>query len=161
MTAVCTFVGVSPVLARSFTVQSLLCRRSGVLSRGTRSLATHAEMSTELISPGEANTRKGNGSWVHIDVRSEDEYVQGHPSTTSNIPFLRFGALGVPKRNPDFVETIAAKFDKSQPIILSCQSGKRSAMAADVLQQSGFEKLADIEGGFAAWSMDPSLPVEK
>jgi phage shock protein E len=161
MSAVYSFVGTSPVFARSFTARGLLCNR--VPRSRHRSLvnATRVAMNAELITPAEANARKGDGSWSHVDVRSEGEYAQGHPPATTNIPFLLFGALGPPSRNPDFVSTFSEKFDKSRPVVLSCQSGKRSAMAADVLKQAGFEKLADIEGGYAAWTQDSSLPVEK
>ena len=41
---------------------------------------------------------------------------------------------------------------KNQPIIAVCQSGKRSAMATDILLKSDFEQVANLPGGMIQWS---------
>lgn len=38
------------------------------------------------------------------------------------------------------------------PVVAVCQSGKRSAMAAEILRKSGYEKVANVAGGLIQWS---------
>jgi adenylyltransferase/sulfurtransferase len=47
-----------------------------------------------------------------------------------------------------------------QPIVVHCHSGKRSAQAVGLLQQHGFTKVYNLEGGIDAWSdqIDPNVP---
>lgn len=63
-------------------------------------------------------------------------------------------------RVPTFVGDIEAKYGKTDNLLVSCQSGKRSAMAVAALTEAGFENLADVEGGFMAWESE-GLPVAK
>ena len=44
--------------------------------------------------------------------------------------------------------------DLSTPIILSCQSGARSAFAARSLEELGYEDVASLAGGFAGWKQN-------
>jgi len=50
--------------------------------------------------------------------------------------------------------------DSADEIVLQCKSGARSAKALHLLQEAGFGKLANVEGGIAAWAehIDPSTP---
>jgi rhodanese-related sulfurtransferase len=43
------------------------------------------------------------------------------------------------------------EFDRSRRIILYCDSGDRSALAADALQRLGHWRVAYLEGGLQAW----------
>ncbi|MDH3642969.1 MAG: MBL fold metallo-hydrolase [Gammaproteobacteria bacterium] len=38
------------------------------------------------------------------------------------------------------------------PVVTVCQSGKRSAMATEILLRSGYEKVANVAGGLIQWS---------
>jgi rhodanese-related sulfurtransferase len=38
-----------------------------------------------------------------------------------------------------------------RPIVVHCQSGYRSAIAASLLERHGISRFADLVGGFAAW----------
>lgn len=40
---------------------------------------------------------------------------------------------------------------KDEEIVVYCRSGKRSAMAAQLLGQSGFKNVRNLEGGMIAW----------
>lgn len=68
-----------------------------------------------------------NGAQI-IDVRSKDEFKQGHIKGAKNIslPVLQ-GTLG--------------KIDKSKPVITCCASGVRSAKARTILQGNGFTEV--------------------
>ena len=80
-----------------------------------------------------------NGTAI-IDVREQDEYVQGY------IP----GAKWIPRGflEPRIEEAVP---DKSQPIILYCAGGTRSALAARSLHELGYTQVKSLAGGFGAW----------
>ena len=40
----------------------------------------------------------------------------------------------------------------NQPVVTVCQSGKRSAMAAEILLKSGYKEVANVAGGLIQWS---------
>ncbi len=80
---------------------------------------------------------------VLIDVREQDEYEQG------SIP----GAVHIPRGFLESrVENVA--IDRTTPIILSCQSGARSAFAAKSLQDLGYENVRSLAGGFSGWKQN-------
>jgi sulfur dioxygenase len=90
-----------------------------------------------------------NADHVHIlDVRDADETVIGEP----RIP----GAQILPLT--DLREHIDA-VPKDKPVVTFCRSGRRSVMAASILQEAGYENVANIQGGFLRWR-DEGLPVE-
>jgi sulfur-carrier protein adenylyltransferase/sulfurtransferase len=51
------------------------------------------------------------------------------------------------------------ELDGEQPIVVHCHSGQRSAQAVQLLQQNGFNKVYNLEGGIDAWSdqIDPNV----
>ena len=51
------------------------------------------------------------------------------------------------------------EFDPSRRIILHCASGGRSALAAAMLQDLGYERAAHMDGGFKAWK-EAGRPVQ-
>ncbi len=80
--------------------------------------------------------------YVILDVRTEEEYAQGH------IP----GAILI----PDY--EIAAKAeeilsDKDQMILIYCRSGRRSKNAAQALVQLGYTDIREF-GGIIDWPYD-------
>lgn len=50
-------------------------------------------------------------------------------------------------------------FDRDAKFVLHCAAGWRSALAADTMQNMGFDKIAHIDGGFKAWK-DADGPIE-
>ena len=54
----------------------------------------------------------------------------------------------------------ADELQRVQPIVVHCHSGRRSEQAVRLLQQRGFTKVYNLEGGIDAWSdfIDPSVP---
>jgi molybdopterin/thiamine biosynthesis adenylyltransferase/rhodanese-related sulfurtransferase len=75
-----------------------------------------------------------------IDVREQDEYVQGFIPTASWIPrgFLE-------SRIEDAVP------ERDTPVILYCAGGNRSAFAARTLREMGYTNVKSMAGGYSAW----------
>jgi sulfur-carrier protein adenylyltransferase/sulfurtransferase len=85
--------------------------------------------------------------FVLVDVREPFEY------DISRIPGSKLIPLGeLPAR--------LSELDSADDIVLQCKSGGRSAKALRILQEAGFRKLSNLEGGITAWSLDvdPSVP---
>jgi phage shock protein E len=75
---------------------------------------------------------------VVVDVRTPEEFAQGHLK----------GALNINVQAPDFQDQIQALgLNPDQPIYLYCRSGRRSQRAAEILHEMGFRQLYNI-GGF-------------
>jgi len=75
-----------------------------------------------------------------IDVREQDEYVQGY------IP----GARWIPRGYLE-LRIEDAVSDRDRPMVLYCASGTRSALAARSLRELGYTKVSSLTGGFGAW----------
>ena len=88
-----------------------------------------------------------NDEFQLIDVREPFEYE------VSNLNGLNIPLAGI------VIES--DKIDKDKPVIIQCRSGKRSAQAVMVLEQQGFDNLANLKGGILAWKeeIDPELDV--
>jgi molybdopterin/thiamine biosynthesis adenylyltransferase/rhodanese-related sulfurtransferase len=99
------------------------------------------------IDPSAVRELAGEGVAL-IDVRESGEWDGGH------LP----GAKHVPR---GYLESrIDAQVpDRSQHVILYCASGQRSALAANTLQELGFEHVESMTGGITLWK-DRGYPVE-
>lgn len=80
-----------------------------------------------------------NKDYVIVDVRTPDEYKEGHIPNAINIP------------NETINETVYNKLkDKNQLILIYCRSGSRSRQAAYKMQKLGYTNLVDF-GGIMNW----------
>lgn len=112
-----------------------------------------------LISPKEAHARKAETpAWVHLDVRTGEEFARLRAPNSLNIPFMNAGAVGMTP-NANFVADVAEKVAKEDKLLISCASGKRSAMASTILVKEGYT-VADVDGGMKGWADSPDLPTE-
>jgi len=86
---------------------------------------------------------------VLIDVRDPDEYREGfiEPATNISRGFLEFRVAGVAKE-PD------------TPIVLYCQTGLRSMLAARALSDLGYSNVVSLQGGLQKWAQ-AGFPVVK
>jgi adenylyltransferase/sulfurtransferase len=77
---------------------------------------------------------------VIVDVREPDEVVDG----------IIKGAIAIPR---GFLELRIEQAvpDKEQDLVVYCQGGVRSAMAAKALGELGYTQVKSMAGGFGAW----------
>lgn len=85
-------------------------------------------------------TLEKDNSGQLVDVRTTEEFAVGHLKNAQNICVT----------DDDFEEKIK-KLDKSKPVYVYCRSGGRSARAAKILEEKGFTKVFDLNGGITSW----------
>ncbi len=85
---------------------------------------------------------------VVLDVRTADEFAGGHLPGAQNIDFYA-----------DDFEARIAELDRGTPYLIHCAQGGRSGSAGGIMAELGFEDVADMTAGFAAWR-DGGNPVE-
>jgi hydroxyacylglutathione hydrolase len=101
----------------------------------------------ELIDPDELARRvAGPDAPLVLDVRNDSEYAG------ERIP----GSLHIPYGD------IAARLDelpRDRQVAAICRGGKRSGLAASILQRAGFADVIHVGKGVGAWR-DAGNPVE-
>ena len=96
-------------------------------------------MPIRLLSPSEALARQRAGALL-VDVRGDGERALG----------MAAGAIGIDREQlqADPARHLA---DPAAEILLICQLGLRSQLAAQALVACGYRNLASVEGGLQAW----------
>ena len=99
------------------------------------------------ISVDEALALVDGGDAVFVDVRERAEHDAGAIA----------GAVAAPR---GFLEFIAdptspmhnAALSSGKRLVIYCASGGRSALATKTLQDMGYSEVANLTGGFQAWT---------
>ena len=86
---------------------------------------------------------------VRLDVRTAEEFAEGHIAKTLNIDVLK----------NDFESKAVAMLPMNHFIAVNCRSGKRSKNAARILVKNGF-KVIELDGGYNDWVKN-RMPVTK
>jgi rhodanese-related sulfurtransferase len=108
------------------------------------------------VGPREASEEIGRGA-VLVDIRSEsqiaaDGTVPGALSIARNVLEWRLDPAS-DHRHPDAPGL-------EDRVILMCNEGYQSSLAAATLQRLGFSAATDLDGGFQAWRA-AGLPVRE
>lgn len=82
-----------------------------------------------------------------IDLRSPNEFADGHITGSINIPYADI---------EDRLHEI--KLQEGKSLVLICDSGSQSANAGEVLNKSGYQNTVILSGGIGAWKLD-NLPL--
>jgi phage shock protein E len=104
---------------------------------GAKPSAVKPITADELIARQHAKDAK----LVVLDVRTPEEFAEGH------VP----GAVNVPH---DQVEARLGELQslRDKDVVLYCRSGRRAGMAAETLQKAGFTRLQHLEGDMQGWT---------
>jgi len=105
-------------------------------------------MAIPEITPREAHDRQSLGA-VLIDVREDHERELG----------MAEGARGIARAELEADPSFHVS-DHDTELLLICQSGGRSMLAAEVLQRLGYHNIASVRGGTSRWIID-GFPVSK
>lgn len=110
------------------------------------------------IDHAELDAMRAKGAPL-VDVREPGEFAQGRIPGAVNIPrgVLEFEVDGHPAVN---CAKDPALSHRELPVILSCRSGARSALAAAALKDLGFAEPVSLAGGFMGWA-NAGQPVER
>ncbi|MFN0078221.1 MAG: rhodanese-like domain-containing protein [Prosthecobacter sp.] len=108
-----------------------------------------AEDKAKHVKADEAAKIIAAGKVVIVDVRTSDEFKDGHIKGAKNIDIM----------SSDF-EAQLAKLNKTQPTLVHCQSGSRSTRSLKTFEKLGFTNLIHLDEGFSGWEK-AGKPVEK
>lgn len=103
--------------------------------------------SYEEISPSDAKMMIESGQARLVDVRNNAEWEEGYIEGAQHV---MLGKL------MDHLESIPT----DKPVVVQCQSGARSSIAASILQKHGVKRVINLAGGYSRWSKE-GLPVTK
>jgi len=82
-----------------------------------------------------------------IDLRSPNEFADGHITGSINIPYADI---------EDRLHEI--KLQEGKSLVLICDSGSQSSNAGEVLNKLGYQNTVILSGGIGAWKLD-NLPL--
>ncbi len=127
---------------------------TAVMTKTAVELVQEARAQVENISPQQAYDEIKTGQAVALDVREPVEW-EHHVEGAVQVPrgVLEFAADPTSPRH----ET---ELDPAKRVIVYCRSGARAVLAAATLKTMGFEDVANIDGGFGAWT-EAGLPTDE
>jgi rhodanese-related sulfurtransferase len=73
-----------------------------------------------------------------VDVRTEAEWKAARIERSLNVPLNHLRAQ-------------TRELPRDRSIVVHCQTGYRSSIAASILEREGFTGVVDLVGGFVAW----------
>jgi rhodanese-related sulfurtransferase len=121
--------------------------QTATIEKASQAKENAAQSEIKQIYAFEAKQAIDKGNVQFIDVRAVEEYKGGHAPKAVNFPL-------------DELERNLAKLDEQKPVYVICETGRRSQKAAEILRQSSFKEIYNIQGGTRAW-IDAGFPTEK
>jgi phage shock protein E len=94
-----------------------------------------------LVTPHQAAVLATDAGVTVIDVRTPEEFAEGHIEDATLIDFSA----------RDFTDRIA-ELDPEQEYLVYCRSGNRSGQAVAIMRELGFGRVFDMEGGTVAYA---------
>jgi len=108
---------------------------SAPLAAGTRFPEVTVDQARELIQQ-----RAGTAEFVILDVRTPEEFAEGHLS----------GAVNVNLMAPDFESRLVA-LNRGKTYLVYCRTGNRSAKAIRAMRRLGFRSAYHMFEGIVGW----------
>jgi rhodanese-related sulfurtransferase len=129
------------------------------MAKTFRQMVAEARSEVTVLSPQDAQQKmQGDSNAVLVDVRE--------PSDLNPLGIIP-GALNIPlgvlplRADQELPERLreAKLQDRDAQVITTCGGGGQAALAAKLLKDMGFNKIAMIDGGTTGWK-DAGLPVQ-
>lgn len=97
-------------------------------------------MISEINATELKNKLNNKENFVFLDCRELAEWNEAHVKEATFLPLSEFEAK--------YKEVLT---DKNKEVVIMCRSGRRSMNACMFLNEQGFEKLVNVEGGILGW----------
>lgn len=104
-------------------------------------LIKEAKTRIKEVSPKEAQSMRDDNT-VYLDVREPNEWNLGR------VP----GAIHLPRGQME--GKVEGMVPRDKRVVVYCAGGSRSALAADTLQQMGYENVVSMKDGFKGWASE-------
>ena len=121
----------------------------GLLLTSAQAAETAAPKAKHVDVAGAAKLIETNKDVVILDIRTEDEFKDGHLAKAVNIDYL----------DKTFGDKIA-KLDKDKTYLVHCAAGGRSTKSLEQFKAKGFKNIYHLDGGYGAWEA-AGKPVTK
>ncbi len=147
----CPVCGENPTVTELIDYEQFCGMPAHDQSLYTAGMDSHALDDVPQMSPAELKARlDADERLMILDVREPHEW------DISNLGHL--GARLIPKGQ---VLERMGELDTAQEIVVQCRTGGRSAEIVMLLQEHGFSKLHNLDGGINRWAEDvePSMPT--
>lgn len=143
-------MGARRIAVAAFAV-SVVAAACGTADAGEASdeAAGGGDPGVRVVSVDEAAELHADDDRIVIDVRTPEEFADGHLARARNIDI----------HSPTFADEIAA-LDPDGSYLVYCRTANRSAGARELMTELGFGDVADIDGGTVAWGA-AGLPFER
>jgi rhodanese-related sulfurtransferase len=102
----------------------------------------------QLEPPQAYEALKATPGALYLDVRTEGEFAQGHPTDALNVPVVFIKGPGQMQPNADFADVVEKIISKDTPLIVGCMAGGRSQRACEILEEAGYTNLTNVRGGY-------------
>lgn len=125
-----------------------LDRVAGWFPAEALSVGPHVKGALERVAQAtaaEIAARVTSGAVTVVDVRNASEWANGH------VP----GAMHIPVGH---LTLRLSEIPRDRPVVVQCQGGTRSAIAAGVLLSRGLRDVINLRGGYDEWARE-ALPV--
>ncbi len=112
-----------------------------------RTLEGVAQLSVDELAGLMADGAVERGDLAVVDVRGASEWEDGHLPGVANVPV-------------GYLTDHLDELPRDRVLVVHCQSGARSSIAASLLRRAGFENVVNLTDGYIAWR-DAGNPVEQ
>jgi rhodanese-related sulfurtransferase len=119
---------------------------------------TREDSGHSVVTPQEAFTlikkNKNNPNFIILDVRTPEEFAEGHIENAINIDYYMDERTNYTKNFRDEI----SKLDKDKKYLVYCLADIRSSVTMDMMRHLGFREVYDMSGGIVQWKAE-ELPV--
>jgi rhodanese-related sulfurtransferase len=130
------------VIALGFVVMLVASAGSQATAKSVTDKVLEARAAYDLIQKN-----KNNANFVVLDVRTPDEFKDGHIEGAININYESGG-----------FKTELAELDMKKTYFVYCRTGRRSGEAVKIMKEMGFDSIVTMKGDIVKWKSE-KLPL--
>jgi rhodanese-related sulfurtransferase len=115
---------------------------------GSEKLSSDVSFSSVSAQEFHSLLERNNPDSVLLDIRTPQEYSEGHIKYAVNIDFY----------SRDFMTRLSG-LDKAKTYLIYCRSGNRTSRALSIMRKLGFAKVVSLKNGISGWA-ENNLPLK-